>query len=309
MKKRVLVIGGTYFAGRVFTMLASGRTEEYELTLLNRGKYSMKNFCPVQECVCDRHDKAGLRALPLEGTFDAVVDFCAYEPEDISILASNLPCSFKQYIYVSTADVLAPSVNMRSDTSQELQLPALDAVGMYTWKKLLLEKELEKEAKKGGFLFTCVRPAFIYGPYNYAPRESWYVKMIVSGAEVPYPKDAEGRFNMVYVADLARAIMCIADRPEISGGKKYIVSAPEEWTYESYMDMLRKVSGQDFPVREVTADQAMRERIPLPFPLTAYENELFDGTAITEELGLNYSDPMESMQKAYNAFASVFGKR
>jgi hypothetical protein len=37
MKKRVLVIGGSMFAGRVFSLLAS-RTGEIELHVVNRGK-------------------------------------------------------------------------------------------------------------------------------------------------------------------------------------------------------------------------------------------------------------------------------
>ena len=34
--KKILVIGGTYFAGRVFAMVASKL--DYELTFLNRGR-------------------------------------------------------------------------------------------------------------------------------------------------------------------------------------------------------------------------------------------------------------------------------
>ena len=36
---KILVIGGTYFTGRVFTIVAA--REGHELTLVNRGRYSL----------------------------------------------------------------------------------------------------------------------------------------------------------------------------------------------------------------------------------------------------------------------------
>ncbi len=38
---KILIIGGSYFLGRVLTMLSSTK---FELTLVNRGRYSMKQF-------------------------------------------------------------------------------------------------------------------------------------------------------------------------------------------------------------------------------------------------------------------------
>ncbi len=94
MKPRILVIGGSYFAGRVFTMVAADRCE---LTLLNRGRYSMSRYPGVQEVRCDRHDTAALSALP-PADYDAVVDFCAYAPGDVETLCGALKSTFKKYI-------------------------------------------------------------------------------------------------------------------------------------------------------------------------------------------------------------------
>ena len=45
--KKVLIIGGTYFAGRVFAMIAS--QAGYSLTFINRGSYSMTFLGEVTE--------------------------------------------------------------------------------------------------------------------------------------------------------------------------------------------------------------------------------------------------------------------
>lgn len=84
---------------------------------------------------------------------------------------------------------------------------------------MLLEKELKKGACRKGCSYTILRPVFIYDPYNYAPRESWYIQRIVKGQVIPHPSDANGKFQMVYVKDVARALIeCIRDTSSI----KYI---------------------------------------------------------------------------------------
>ena len=76
---KILVMGGSYFYGRVFTMSAC---EKHELTLLNRGTYPMNDY-PVKEIKADRKDESALKEALKEalsdGGFDAVVDFCAYD--------------------------------------------------------------------------------------------------------------------------------------------------------------------------------------------------------------------------------------
>ena len=79
---KILVIGGTYFVGRVFVLIAAKR-EDAQLTLLNRGRYSLGRQ-DIREIRCDRHDAAGMEAALRDTEWDAVVDFCAYEPDDIA---------------------------------------------------------------------------------------------------------------------------------------------------------------------------------------------------------------------------------
>lgn len=47
MKKNLLIIGGTYFTGRVLAVLAA--RAGHSLTFLNRGKYSMKFLGDIKE--------------------------------------------------------------------------------------------------------------------------------------------------------------------------------------------------------------------------------------------------------------------
>ena len=205
MSYRVLVIGGSYFLGRIFCTLAS-RSGEFDLTLVNRGRYPMTHLPGLREFHCDRHDPLGLSQLPGE-EYDAVVDFCAYAPGDIASLLDSLPGKAKRYILLSTADVYARGGGAKDEDSPLMAEPGTGAAAEYTWHKRLLEKELAEESALRGLETVLLRPAFIYGPYNYAPRESWYIEKIVKGQPLPVPTDAAGRFQLVYVKDAAEAIM------------------------------------------------------------------------------------------------------
>ena len=53
MSKKVLVIGGSAFTGRVFCIQMS-KNEDYELHVVNRGQFPL-NLKGVKEYKCDRH--------------------------------------------------------------------------------------------------------------------------------------------------------------------------------------------------------------------------------------------------------------
>lgn len=306
MGKKILLIGGTYFVGRVFAILAY--RQGYELTFINRGKYSMKELGNrIQEYVCDRHDKEQLNHLKLEKRYDALVDFCAYNPGDISLLFEYLPCEISHYIYLSTADVYLRSKEVKNEKSpMQCQKPD-DEVGLYTYHKMLLEDELRLLCGKYDCNYTILRPAFIFGPYNYAPRESWFIKDIIQKNMVNYPVDSTGCFQMVYVKDVGEAIIrCI--QSEKSKNKSYNLSAPEVLNYRRFLDVLKEVSGIDFHENHITVSEALLAGLPFPFPLTDEENELFDGSKIVDELGINYTDLNTAMKATFHAFKQVYEK-
>ena len=302
--KKVLIIGGTYFTGRVFATIASQKG--YDLTFINRGKFSMSHLGPVKEYKCDRHDINGLAAIPY-GEYDAIVDFCAYEPGDCSNLLRSLKLKAPQYILFSTADVYNREIRTPKDESTPLQDHMGNCMAAdYMWKKRNLETEAAVTCGQLGIGLTILRPAFIYGPYNYAPRESFYVEKIVKGEPIPVPTDSTSEWNFMYVTDVARAVCACIEQQEKAIGQAYNLSAPEVITYEKYMEILKKVSDRPFETRDVTVADVISQNIPLPFPLDASESELFIGTKIADELGLVYSPIEEGMQKAFNAFRSVY---
>lgn len=304
---KLLVIGGSYFYGRVFVMEASREESGYEITVLNRGTYSMDAF-GVSQVTGDRHDAKALEACA--GDYDAVVDFCAYESGDVSAVLAHVPGRIRQYILISTVDVYerGSGVVKTEEHSLERRHFAGD-VGAYIAGKVAVEAELRAICGERGIAYTVLRPAILYGPYNYAPRESLYIQMMLGDHVLPHFTDADGRFQVVYVKDAAQAILRTAGNDK-AFGQSYNLCQDEVVDYDHFFRVLKEVAEpemletlQEIPI---TVDSAMAQQIPVPFPATQEETELCSNEKSKRELGMEYTDFREGMKRTYNAFRRVF---
>lgn len=302
MAKQVLVIGGSYFLGRVFSIFAS-RAGDPELHLVNRGRLPL-NKEGVHEYRCDRHDVEKLASIVPDVHYDALVDFCAYNPGEISPIVEVLHDRIGQYIYVGTASVYDPNESgCKVETDTVIYESDDDVISQYVCGKAILETELIESCKKHGIPYTIIRPSCIYGPFNYAPRESWFIEKIMHGKPVERITDSTSHFSFVYVGDVANAITaCIGD--ERAYDEIFNISAPEVVTYDVFYDELRRWWGKDFPTIDVTVRQTYDEGIGLPYPLD--NDELSDGTKFARTFGFEYTPLSEGLDKAFNAFKNVY---
>lgn len=324
---KILVLGGSYFYGRVFTMLTA---KQHQLTLLNRGTYSMDEW-GVTQLTGDRHDAEVLEQLKeWDAEFDAVVDFCGYASGDIFMIIRHLPCKVKQYVFISTVDVYQRGIKglKNEETPYENRSIPGDA-GAYIAGKISLEKELKEVCEKEGIAYTILRPAILYGPYNYAPREALYIQMLVQNHLLPEIIDANGKFQFTYVKDAAKAVCkCLLNAKTY--GQSYNICGDEILNYSTFINGLEKAyrkaekhiatdvadngKGTDPDGKigslqrfELTAKQAEEQGIPLPFPVYEEETELYSNEKSRHELGISYTSFEEGIGKTYSAFQGVFG--
>lgn len=332
---KILVIGGSYFYGRVFVMLAAG---EHDITVVNRGTYSMEEF-GVRQIKGDRHEASLWRQCGED--YDAVVDFCAYEPGDIAVVLENLPGSVKQYILISTVDVyrrqgadVVPggTISGRRDILKDEDTPYETRrfpgeAGAYIAGKTALERELREMCGERDIAYTVLRPAILYGPYNYAPRESLFIQMAVKNRVIPRFTDAEGRFQFVYVKDAAEAVLkCLGNEKAL--GRAYNLCGDEILDYDLFFRELElcaaeaEASAEEAHMADadngfhkpgcglrqaaMTLDEARMQSLPIPFPAAAEETELVSNSRSREELGMRYTAFREGMRKTYNAFRRVY---
>ena len=294
MKKRVLIIGGTMFTGRVFTILAS-RTDEFELHVVNRGRFPLNKLDNVTEYKCDRNSRRMFERIVPQLEFDAVVDFCAYNSGEVAPVVEAFASRIKQYILFSTASVYDPlQRKIKEEGDPFIPQGMLEGdTGEYVAGKIALEGELIQAAAKAGMAYTILRPTFIYGPFNYAPREPWYIELIARRHVVPVPIDATANFNFVYVKDIARALMMMVG-DERAYNEAFNLAGPEILNYTRLMSDFERYNGGSFETREVTVAQAHEESIPFPFPLT--EDDVTSGEKFARTFDFKYTPLPEGME-------------
>lgn len=302
MSKTILVIGGSVFCGRVFSKHIS-KNSDYELHVVNRGNFPL-NLENVKEYKCDRHTPVMIAHLLPKITFDVVIDFCAYNPGEIGSLIEAMKGRFKQYIVISTASVYEVADHgMKFENDPIVMTSEGGSVSDYIYNKVLVEQETAQFCNRYNIPYTIFRPTFIYGPFNYAPRESWFIELIARGHVVPIPTESTARFNLVYVFDIAKMLeACIGN--EKAYNQVYNLSAPEEITYNFLLESFENFNGRPFLSRPVTLDEIIDENIPFPYPLT--EDLLYSGAKITEALGVAYTPFNEAMKKTFQIFDELF---
>jgi nucleoside-diphosphate-sugar epimerase len=300
---KVLIIGGTYFCGKAFLEFCEQCGDE--VTVLNRGTRKLEHNADghIREIVVDRKDVASLAKVKAEGSLDgiqAVVDFCAYEAGDIQKVMQILPQSVTQYIMISTCDVYYRGTGKVLDETAALETRDFGGeAGAYITGKVALEKELREQAAERGIHITSVRPAFIYGPYNYAPREGIFFQWIAKAGQVLFPMDADGSFQVVYVKDLARFLhLCLLH--ERAYDEAFNVCG-DQIDYEKFVQALERAVGNSIERVELPVAVVQEKGIPLPFPLTKEESESYDGSK-ARSLGAEFTELSEGLKESYAWF-------
>lgn len=297
---KILVIGGSYFLGRVFIMVTAGT---YDITVVNRGTYSMEAL-GVRQIKGDRHDPALWQGIRED--YDVAVDFCAYDGGDIRLFFENFGGHVRQYILISTVDVYQRTGEVKSEAAPFENRLFPGESGAYIAGKVALEQELAETCTDRGVQYSVLRPAILYGPFNYAPRESEYIRFMVQQGLLPHVTDAAGRFQFVYVKDAAEAVKrCLLN--ERAYGQAYNLCQDEIMDYDSFYQYL--AGAAEMEVREIplTCSQAQQQGVPLPFPVGQEETLLVSNEKSKTELGLKYTDMGEGMRKTYRAFKGVYG--
>lgn len=297
---KILVIGGSYFYGRVFVMLSA---REHEVTVVNRGTYSMEEL-GAKQITGDRHDEVLWRNLTED--YDVIVDFCGYVPKDVEKVLENYSGKVKQYILISTVDVYRRGIVGRKAEDTPFESRTIPGeVGTYIAGKIALEQEVAEVCRKKNINYTILRPAILYGPYNYAPRESVFIQMAVKNHVLPKFADADGKFQFVYVKDAAEAIeKCLLN--EQAFGQAYNLCGEEILTYEEFFQGLLQAAEEEIERINLTVEEAGQQNLPLPFPVRASETELYANEKSKEELGVCYLPFSEGMKRTCRAFRNIY---
>ncbi|MCL5405837.1 MAG: NAD-dependent epimerase/dehydratase family protein [Deltaproteobacteria bacterium] len=305
--ENILIIGGSYFAGRVFVekLLKENR---FNVFVFNRGNIRLP-FKGITALVGDRERPDVIRASIPPLDWAAVVDFCAYTPAHIRDLLDNVLGSIEQYVFISTTSIYADTLELpvrESAAKLTAPQPELGPYADYGLNKWLAECELIRISGARGGNYTILRPAIIYGRHNYAPRESYFFDLIAQNRTIVLPEKDLPLFSFLWVDDLAEVISNCLGQPRLFADS-YNVCGPELISYRRLMQVVGQVSGHEPAIKEMAPLEIERRRLPLPFPLD--QHLIYSCEKIREATGINFTPFEDGMRRTWHHYQSRLGRR
>jgi len=305
--KNVLVIGGSYFAGRVFVETIS-KSDQVSIHVFNRGHLPI-GIQGVHQLVGDRDLPETISNSIPEKHWDVVIDFCAYTPDHIGSLLQRLPGTIGHYIFISTTSVYAPTpkVPIAEEAAKVTSpQPELGEFAEYGYLKWLGEIACEENCRKKGIPYTILRPAIIYGRYNYAPRESFFFDHVMGNKPLAVPENPNIFYSFVWVEDLAEILIACMENKN-TYGMAWNVAGEEHISYSAMADMIEEVCGRKIQRRIMSIDEIIREKVPMPFPPD--EHLLYDGSKLRNVLGYVHTPFLLGIAKTWRNYQAVVQRR
>lgn len=303
--KNVLIIGGSYFAGRVFVQALS-RFDQVKIHVFNRGHIPI-GIDGVEQLLGDRDIPKDISENIPALDWHAIVDFCAYTPVHITSLIENIRGTIGHYIFISTTSIYAPTPNvpvLEEAPKVTGPQPELGEFAEYGYLKWLSECACERLCRQKDIPYTILRPSIIYGRYNYAPRESFFFDQVIADKPILIPENSNSFYSFVWVDDLAK-ILLICIKNDKTFGQAFNVASDEHISYSILVDKIEEVLGRPIKRRLVRMDDIITERIPLPFPPD--DHLLYDGRKLKNILNFVYTPFIKGIGKTwqyYEAFVS-----
>lgn len=305
--KNVLVLGGSYFAGRVFVESLS-QLDAYRIYVFNRGHLSI-NVPGVRQLVGDREVPASISQGIPDRHWDAVVDFCAYTPEHIHSLLNSLPGTVGHYVFISTTSVYVPAQKApvpEHAAKMSGPMPELGEFADYGYQKWLAECLLEKECTLKSIPYTILRPSIIYGRYNYAPRESFFFDHVIANKPLVVPENPNIFYSFVWVEDMAEIIVACLENEKVFG-QAFNIAGEEMISYTIMADIIEEVCGRKIERRPLATEEIVRQRIPMPFPPD--EHLLYDGKKLRQVLNYEHTPFILGIAKTWADYQQVVQRR
>jgi nucleoside-diphosphate-sugar epimerase len=277
--KRVLVIGGTQFIGRLMVnqLLREGH-EVYILHRKPRHQFSKR----VHNLVGDRNDAATVRKAVGTVQFDAVYDN-VYDWQhgttsaQVEATAQIFEGRVGRYIFMSSVAAYGDGLNHHEGDA----LASDDHPSIYARNKAMSERALFRMHQRSGFPVITLRPPFVYGPENPFYREAFFWDRFRAGRPVILPSEGHRLMQFVYVKDLVDAAVRMLGLPNVVGHAFNIANPRAVTQHELCLDLARTAG-----VKEPTLVPIPRERIHRAQGQITGENlyfgEYFDLPPITQ---------------------------
>jgi nucleoside-diphosphate-sugar epimerase len=275
---KLLFIGGTgNISGCVSRRVLA---EGHDLFLLNRG-LRQAALTGAHALPADIKDPASVAAALGDRTFDVVVNWIAFTPEDIERDLALFAGRTGQYVFISSASVYEKPVRHPVITEAT---PLINPFWAYSQKKIDAEARLQQAWADQGFPMTIVRPSHTYDtiwPVLVGGGDFTFASRIRRGLPIPVHGDGTSLWAVTHADDFAAGFVGLLGHPEALGRAFHLTS--NEWlTWNRIYDTLGAVLGRE-PVKvHIPSDWLAHHEPSLRGPLFGDKmySVIFDNSAV-----------------------------
>lgn len=204
--KRILILGGTGFVGRILTEKLT--QSDNDVTLFNRGKRNPNLFPQFQKIIGDRNTN-DIKQIG-SYSWDVVIDFSCMQPFNLEDVLNLLKGKAGRYIFISSASVY-PMEKLRQPIKEESETYSCsdeekmsdDVLQFYSQKKSECERTLQENDWLDSIIF---RPSLIYGKYDPTDRFYFWLYHVKNSIDILLPDDGRTKFTNTYSEDFANVI-------------------------------------------------------------------------------------------------------
>lgn len=213
--KRILVVGGTRFIGKL--LVTELLKHHHEVSLLHR--------CPQQpfgkrvtNLNANRADIDAVRSVVANARFDVVYDL-AYDwsggttGQQVEAMAGLLDGRIGRYVFMSSVAAYGDGLNHHEGDA----LAPDDHPNPYVRHKATSERALFRMHSRNGFPVVTLRPPFVYGPGNPFYREAFFWDRFRANRAVILPSEGHRLMQFIYVQDLVDLCLRVMDQRNVVG--------------------------------------------------------------------------------------------
>jgi nucleoside-diphosphate-sugar epimerase len=250
---KVLFIGGTGIISSACSDLALERG--YKLYLLNRGKSIRPIPNAATHLVADiRQPDSVITALGSQ-TFDAVVEWLAFTPEQVMCDLEIFGGRTAQYIFISSASAYQKPPETLPITENT---PLVNPFWQYSRDKAACEALLEQAGREDGFPFTIVRPSHTYDR-TLLPFHGGYtsVARMRAGKPVVVHGDGTSLWTLTHHRDFAIGLVGLLGNSQAIG-QAYHITSDESLSWNQIYTDVAEAAGVEAKLVHVPSEVIAR---------------------------------------------------
>jgi 2'-hydroxyisoflavone reductase len=272
---QILIIGGGIFVGRA--LIEAALAQGHQVTAFSRGNSPLPRADEIQSILGDRHQD--LSALTGQH-WDAVIDTCAYRPEDVTALHAAIGSQTGHYTLISSISAYADKRSAGLTESSPLAAALANPGPGVTPENY---GPLKAEAERAAAVFAqtlIIRPGIIAGPYDPTDRFTYWVDLIGQLTDLVVPVALpDSPVQIIDARDLASWLIKLIEA-QVTGAFN-AVGPQTETTLQSLLTAIARSLGRPLKLHPKTDDALVAagadptKDFPLFIPVDAAFGGLF----------------------------------